>query len=92
MPALKGYKVIYSNIARKELAKIDKAYVHKITQKFQDLVSGAPNIDLKKLHGSPEKYRIRIGIYRAIFEIHDKIVTILVITVGHRKDIYKKMG
>ena len=92
MRALKGYKIIYSNIARKELAKIDQAYVIKITQKFQDLVNGSPNIDLKKLHGPLERYRLRVGIYRAIFEIHDKIVSILVITVGHRKDVYKKIG
>ena len=36
-----------------------------------------------------EEYRIRVGNYRVLYEIHDDIITIIVIDIGHRKDIYK---
>jgi mRNA interferase RelE/StbE len=41
----------------------------------------------KKLVGR-DAYRIRIGDYRIIYEIEDKIITVTVIDVGHRKEIY----
>lgn len=41
----------------------------------------------KKLKGR-EAYRIRIGDYRVIYEIHDGVLTIEVIDLGHRRDIY----
>jgi mRNA-degrading endonuclease RelE of RelBE toxin-antitoxin system len=35
-------------------------------------------------------YRIRIGNYRVIYEIHDEVILIEVVNVGHRKDVYRK--
>jgi len=42
-----------------------------------------------KLKGSTNSYRIRIGNYRIIYEIHDKILTVFVFDVDHRKQVYK---
>ncbi len=42
----------------------------------------------KKLTGR-NAWRIRIGRYRAIYEINDKDKSVLVVTLGHRKDIYR---
>jgi mRNA interferase RelE/StbE len=44
----------------------------------------------KKLTGSENSYRIRIGDYRVIYDILDSLVIIEVQAVGHRKDIYRK--
>ena len=44
--------------------------------------------DVKKLKGR-DAWRIRAGDYRVIYEIHDRVLQIIVITVGHRREIYR---
>jgi mRNA interferase RelE/StbE len=44
--------------------------------------------DVKKLKGR-DAWRIRVGDYRVIYEIHGRVLQILVITVGHRREIYR---
>jgi len=44
--------------------------------------------DVKKLKGRAA-WRIRAGDYRVIYEIHDRVLQIIVITVGHRREIYR---
>lgn len=39
--------------------------------------------------GSENVYRIRVGDYRVIYEMHDEILVIFVIRIGHRRDIYR---
>ncbi|MEI8204457.1 MAG: type II toxin-antitoxin system RelE/ParE family toxin [Bacteroidota bacterium] len=43
----------------------------------------------KKLKGSTNEYRIRIGSYRVIYTIINKILTITIIKIAHRKNIYR---
>ena len=42
-----------------------------------------------KLAGTTRRYRIRIGHYRVIYEIRDKVLLVLVLDAGHRRDIYR---
>ena len=35
-------------------------------------------------------YRLRVGDYRVVYEIHEKVVLVIVVGVGHRKEVYKK--
>ena len=44
--------------------------------------------DVKKLKGR-DTWRIRVGNYRVIYEIHDRILKIIVVDLGHRKEIYR---
>ena len=43
----------------------------------------------KKLQGSDDQFRIRVGKYRVIYEIHEKTVVVLIVRVSHRKDAYR---
>lgn len=47
--------------------------------------------DVKKLAGYDDRYRLRVGDYRVIYEISDRQLVVLVIGVGHRREIYKAM-
>lgn len=84
----KGYSVEYSKHAKKDLKKIDPVYAKKIKELFEELVEGAQNLDVKKLKTSDDLFRLRVGRYRAIFEEHAHTITIYIVSVGHRKDIY----
>lgn len=44
-----------------------------------------------KLSGQRPFYRVRVGDYRVIYEIQEKILVVLVIKVGHRREVYQKL-
>ena len=83
------YEVLLSKAARKQLALLP-AFIHnKIIEDISGLVATPRPAGCKKLKGYKNSYRIRAGDYRIIYDIEDKVLRILVIAVGHRKDIYE---
>ncbi|HEX7268078.1 MAG TPA: type II toxin-antitoxin system RelE/ParE family toxin [Streptosporangiaceae bacterium] len=50
-----------------------------------------PDPNVKKLAGYEDRYRLRVGDYRVIYEIMDEQLVILVVGVGHRREIYRAM-
>ena len=51
-----------------------------------------PNADAKKPAGYEDRYRLRVGDYRVIYEIMDEQLVILVVGAGHRREIYRAMS
>lgn len=87
---LRGYSLILSEQAKKDLQHLEHQYRDLIEKKLKQLVSGYQNVDVKKLteYNRPT-YRLRVGIYRIIFLVHDKELVVLIIGIDHRKDAYK---
>ena len=81
------YDVHLSKTALNYLKKIPKKAAKKIIDKIESLTHIAHPVGSIKLQGT-EFYRIRIGDYRVIYEVDNSILKILVIKVGHRKDVY----
>ena len=66
------FELFFSNKAKKEIKRLDKYYLKRITELFGVLLSDpTPSefYDLKKLSGSDNEYRIRIGKIRIIYEV-----------------------
>ena len=83
------YAVFIQRYAIKQLKGINKADVPKIKSAVASL-SHTPRPDgYIKLKGE-DAYRIRIGQYRIIYEIDDEKITVTVVTIGHRKSVYKR--
>lgn len=86
----KGYKIQFTPQAQKELKKLEQKELVKIDNKLNDLISGAQNLDIKKMiTDTGSLYRLRCGDYRVIFEIKNHIVTILIIKIAHRREVYR---
>ena len=83
------YEVLLSKAARKQLDSLPTVIHNKIIEDIYRLAEVPRPAGCKKLKGYNHSYRIRVGDYRIIYEIEDKILRILVIAIGHRKDIYK---
>lgn len=81
------YKIDFSNKASKRLEKIHEPFYSAIKLAITNLKENPRPTGCKKLKGM-DAYRIRVGDYRIIYEIFDKILLIDVINLGHRKDIY----
>lgn len=85
-----NYKIEITASAEKSLKKIPKKDLSKIITAIQILsISPFPE-GCRKLKGEEDVYRVRQGNYRIIYEIFDQKLIILVLKIGHRKDIYKK--
>jgi mRNA interferase RelE/StbE len=51
-----------------------------------------PDANVKKLAGYEDRYRLRVGDYRVIYDVTDKQLVILVVGVGHRREIYRAIS
>lgn len=82
------YEVIVTKSAEKALLKIPKSYCTKIIETIDQLAFEPRPFGYIKLKGSSNLYRVRVGTYRIIYSIDDSIVTVKIIRIGHRKNIY----
>lgn len=82
------YSLDFSKQAIKELEKINEPFYSHIKQAIFNLTENPRPNGCKKLKGR-DSYRIRIGNYRVIYDVLDKKLIVDIITLGHRKDIYK---
>jgi mRNA interferase RelE/StbE len=82
------YQVILPKSVQKELDRLPDEIANRILARLAGLETNPRPADVKKLKGR-DAWRIRVGDYRVIYEIHDRILQIIVITVGHRRDIYR---
>jgi mRNA interferase RelE/StbE len=84
-----AYKVAFSKSANKELSRLPKNIYLKVEVSIDGLIEIPRPAGCKKLVGSKNTYRIRVADYRIIYDVNDDIIEILIIKIGHRKDVYK---
>jgi mRNA interferase RelE/StbE len=83
------YSILINRSAQKEIEAIDsKAVRRKIVARIQDLAGNPRPPGCQKLSGS-DYFRIRQGSYRIIYKIEDDVLTVLIVRVGHRRNIYR---
>jgi len=82
------YKLQIKKSAEKELRKIPKKELIKIINKIQHL-SEDPYPEGSIKLSNQEKYRLRVGNYRVLYKVEANILTIFIVKVGHRKDVYR---
>lgn len=85
-----SYTLTFTANARRQLGRLDGAAKQRIKAAVEKLARDpyAPGLDVKKLRGS-SSYRLRVGDYRVVYEIDNAVVTITVIDVDHRRNVYR---
>jgi len=84
------YKIeISKNVRKKDLPSIPKADVIKIVKHIEGLAGNPFPEGAVRLKGR-EEWRIRQGDYRILYVVEHDVVTVFVVKVGHRREIYKK--
>ena len=81
------YELVYSPTALKALEKLEKNIQERIVSTLERLRIRPESCDIKRLVGMPG-YRFRVGDYRIIFDIDKNELKILVLKIGHRKNVY----
>lgn len=84
-----SYRVEIARAAAKDLRGIDRKWIPMIVAAIETLESDPRPAGCKKLAGSDHTYRLRIGDYRVVCEIHDAKLIILVVRIRHRRDVYR---
>jgi mRNA interferase RelE/StbE len=82
------YKLAFKKSVAKDLRDIPKKDVARILQCFQDVAENPRGPGCEKLSGR-ERYRKRQGVYRIIYEIQDEVLVVVIVKIGHRRDVYR---
>jgi mRNA interferase RelE/StbE len=84
-----GYDVFIKPSALKELESVDSRKLRRnLAECIQALTDNPRPSGCKKLTGA-DQYRIRRGAYRVVYSIEDGRRTVVVVKIGHRKDVYR---
>jgi len=82
------FEIIFKQSVAKDLRPIPKKDVSKILKRIEALKADPRPPGVEKLSGQ-ELYRIRQGVYRILYEIKNEELIIIVVKIGHRRDVYR---
>jgi mRNA interferase RelE/StbE len=83
------YAVEFTRSAWREFEALERAMQRRIATRIDELAKHPFPPTSKKLKGEPDLYRIRVGDYRIIYRVEGSRVTIVVVKIGHRRDVYR---
>lgn len=83
------YSILYKRSASEELLQLPANIAYKVRAAINSLSENPRPQGCKKLKGSVNEYRIRIGNYRIIYTIANTVLIVTVIKIAHRKDVYR---
>lgn len=86
---MNSYKIEWKRSAVKQLKQLPKEIVGKIIVAVENLSSNPFPNQTEKLVGSENSFRIRVGDYRVVYNIFDRTLTIEIVRVRHRREVYK---
>jgi mRNA interferase RelE/StbE len=83
-----SYRIVIPKPAQKQLDNISKIERDRLILTLRSLANDPRPNGVKKLKGYDNTYRVRVGDYRIIYEIKDRELIVLLLSVSHRKDAY----
>ncbi|PNW65657.1 UNVERIFIED_CONTAM: addiction module toxin RelE [Euhalothece sp. KZN 001] len=83
------YKIEFLKTAQKEFYRLPQQIQERIAKKLESLKTNPYPSGVKALKNGQGRLRLRVGDYRVIYRVENDVLVILIITVGHRKNIYR---
>lgn len=83
------YRIVLAPAAVRQLRKLDPPARRRIQAAVELLSTDPRPTGAKKLVGGEGEWRVRTGDYRIVYEIHDRKLVVLVLALGHRREIYR---
>ncbi len=84
------YRLEFAPAALRQLRKLDGPARRRVQAAIELLAEEPRPNGAKKLVGGAEEWRVRTGDYRIIYSIDDGVLLVLVVAVGHRREIYQQ--
>lgn len=83
------YTVEFTRSALREFKLLERVIQRRIATHIDELAQDPFPHGCKKLKGEPDLYRLRVGDYRIIYRVERTRVTIVIVKIGHRRDVYR---
>ncbi len=83
------YHIEYKSGVKKDIRRVPPRELDRIVQKITALAENPRPAGYTKITGSSNLYRIRHGDYRIVYSIHDDRLVVLVVKIGHRREVYR---
>ena len=84
-----AYTIQFKPLAFRQLEKLPRDIQKKLAAKIDALRADPFPSGCKKMVAIPDTWRVRVGDYRVVYQVHQKVLLVIVLTVGHRKDVYR---
>jgi mRNA interferase RelE/StbE len=83
------YTVRISSAAGRQFKKLPPDIQQRLRPQIGSLAKNPRPSGVSKVKGGDNQYKIRVGDYRVLYEIHDRQLLVLVVKAGHRRDVYR---
>jgi mRNA interferase RelE/StbE len=84
-----AYRIELRPSAFRELAKLERPAQERIAARINSLIREPRPHGASKLKGHENRYRVRSGDYRIIYEVRDDVLLILILRIRHRREAYR---
>ena len=82
------HSVEFAPLARRQMNKLPREIQMRIIERVEELASNPRPAGVKKLVSEDSLYRVQVGEYRAVYQIRDRELVVLIVKVGHRREVY----
>ncbi|MBE3068681.1 MAG: type II toxin-antitoxin system RelE/ParE family toxin [Planctomycetes bacterium] len=84
-----AYRIVLTAEARRHMLAFPRGVARRVDACIRTLAETPRPPRTRKLKGAADLWRVRVGDYRVIYQIEDGRLLILVIRIGHRRDVYR---
>lgn len=85
------YRVELTEEADDELGALELRFQRQIARKLRTLADTPRPPQAKRLEEADHLYRLRSGVYRILYQVGDEILLVLVVRIGHRSAVYRRL-
>jgi mRNA interferase RelE/StbE len=84
------YRIEFAPSAAKAYQSLPADVQKRLRPRIDALATEPRPPGVKMLKGETQRYRIRVGEYRVVYEIRNRVLIVIVLAIGHRKDVYRR--
>lgn len=86
-----SYEVRLKPSAQRALSKLPRDIQRRVAARIDALTKEPRPSGCEKLTGEESLYRVRVGEYRIVYQVTDRVLTVMIVAIGHRSDIYRRL-
>ena len=84
-----SYQIELKPSAARSLSKLPRPVQRAIVDMLDEMKANPRPNGVVKLTGEPDLYRVRVGDYRVIYTVRDRVLLVLVVRIAHRREVYR---
>ena len=85
-----AHRIQFKPLALRQLEKLPREVQKRVSSKIEALREDPFPLGCKKMAAIPDTWRIRAGDYRVVYQVHRGVLLVLVLAIGHRKEVYRQ--